>query len=182
MLSGNKLKKVCIKNNMSAGQLAGHVAYGSRSNAKATSAVKNWLKGLYKPAPVTEDVERLARALGVEVSEISEWRASYRYAPSSAQKARLVTQLIAGRRVQDALDVLKFEHKRAARMVEQVLKSAIANADEAEADVDSLYVMEARVDGAGRRIGTKTWIAKDRGRAHPIRKEASHIYVTLSEE
>jgi large subunit ribosomal protein L22 len=84
--------------------------------------------------------------------------------------------------VQEALDVLKFEHRRAARMVEQVLKSAIANADEAEADVESLYVVEARVDGAGRRIGTKGWIAKDRGRAHPIKKEASHIHVSVSEQ
>ena len=182
MLSGNKLKENCKKNNMSAGQLAGHVAYGSRSSAKAASAVKNWLKGLYKPEPSTEDVERLARALGVEVGDISEWRATYRYAPSSPTKARLVTDLISGRNVQDALDLLKFEHKRAARMIEKLLASAVANADEQAADVDNLYVSEARVDGAGRRIGTKTWIAKDRGRAHPIKKQASHIHVTVAEE
>ena len=182
MLSGNKLKQVCKKNNMGAGQLAGHVAYGSRNNAEAVTAVKNWTKCLYKPEPSTEDVERLARGLGVEVSDISEWRATYRYAPSSPTKARLVTDLISGRNVQDALDLLKFEHKRAARMIEKLLASAISNADEQAADVDNLYVSEARVDGAGRRIGTKTWIAKDRGRAHPIRKQASHIHVTVAEE
>jgi large subunit ribosomal protein L22 len=182
MLSGTKLKEVCKDLDMSVDNLAGHLSHGGFDLAEATGAINNWKKRLYKPQPSTADIKRLATGLGVDVTEISEWQASYRYAPSSARKARLVTQLIAGRRVQDALDVLKFEHKRAARMVEQVLKSAIANADEAEADVDNLYVMEARVDGAGRRIGTKTWIAKDRGRAHPIRKEASHIYVTLSEE
>jgi large subunit ribosomal protein L22 len=182
MLSGNKLKQSCVKKNMNAGQLAGHVAYGSRNNAKATSAVKNWLKGLYKPVPSTEDVDRLAKGLGVEVGDISEWRATYRYAPSSPTKARLVTDLISGRNVQDALDLLKFEHKRAARMIEKLLASAIANADEQSADVDNLYVSEARVDGAGRRIGTKTWIAKDRGRAHPIKKQASHIHVTVAQE
>lgn len=182
MLSGNKLKKVCAKNNMSVGQLAGFVAYGSRNAKKASSAVKNWTKCLYKPVPSSEDVERLARGLGVEVGKISEWRVTYRYAPSSPTKARLVTDMISGRNVQVALDLLKFEHKRAARMIEKLLAGAISNADEQAADVDNLYVSEARVDGAGRRIGTKTWIAKDRGRAHPIKKQASHIHVTVAEE
>ena len=123
-----------------------------------------------------------AVALGVEVNEISQWRATYRYAPSSARKARLIAELISGRPVQDALDVLKFEHRRAASMIRKVLESAVANADEAAADVEHLYINEARVDGAGRRIGTKGWIAKDRGRAHSIRKEASHIHVSVTEE
>ena len=99
----------------------------------------------------------------------------------SPRKVRLVTQLINGRHVQDALDVLTFTHKRAAAAIKKVLQSAIANADEQEADVENLYVSEARVDQAGRRIGTKAWHPKDRGRAHPIRKEASHIHVTVSE-
>ena len=93
-----------------------------------------------------------------------------------------LTRLIAGRSVQDALDILKFTRKRAAEIISKVLESAIANADEQEADVERLYVCEARVDEAGRRIGTKRWIAKDRGRAHPIRKQASHIYVAVTEE
>ena len=182
MLSGSKLKELSAERNMSAEQLAGHVAYGSRSGEKAVSAVKNWMKCLYKPMPCTEDVERLASALNVDKAEISEWRACYKWAPSSPRKARLVTDLISGRNVQDALDILKFEHKRAARMIEKLLASAIANADEQQADVDNLYVSEARVDGAGRRIGTKGWIAKDRGRAHPIKKQASHIHVTVAQE
>jgi ribosomal protein L22 len=66
-------------------------------------------------------------------------------------------------------------------MLEKLLKSAIANADEQEADVEKLYICEARVDDAGRRIGTKSWIAKDRGRAHPIFKQACHMYVTVAE-
>ena len=99
----------------------------------------------------------------------------------SPRKVRLVTQLIAGRGVQDALDLLKFTNKRAAETVRKVLQSAVASADEQEADVDNLIVSEVRVDGAGRRIGTKAWRPKDRGRAHPIRKEASHIYVTVTQ-
>ena len=90
--------------------------------------------------------------------------------------------MIAGRNVQNALDLLKFTHKRAASMIIKILKSAIADADESQADVESLYVSEARVDDAGIRIGTKRWMPKDRGRALPIRKTASHIHISVSEE
>ena len=181
MLSGDKIKKLCAERKMSIDQLAGHLAHGGFERKDALSALKNWEKGLFKPIPKTEDIERLANALGVENKDISQWQASFRYAPTSPRKARLITELISGRGVQDALDILKFEHRRAGSMVSKLLQSAIANADEAEADVESLFVSEARVDGAGRRLGTKTWIAKDRGRAHPIKKQASHIYVTVEE-
>ena len=167
---------------MGVDELAGHLSRGGFSRKKAASAIQNWCRGLFKPRPKSDDIEKLAEALGVEVVEISEWKSSYKYAPSAPRKARLVTDLIAGRNVQDARDVLKFEHKRAARMIEKVLDCAIANADESAADVENLYICEARVDGAGRRIGTKGWIAKDRGRAHPIMKQASHIHVTVTEE
>lgn len=179
MLSSKKLKAICKEKNIEASQVASYLK--DYDDKKALTAVKNWMRGLFKPAPTTADVRAIAAGLGVEVTDISAWKASYKYAPSSARKVRLVTQLISGREVQDALDVLKFTPKRAAGFVKQVLASAIASADEAEANVENLYVVEARVDGAGRRIGTKTWIAKDRGRAHPIRKEASHIHVTVAE-
>ena len=93
----------------------------------------------------------------------------------------MVTQLIVGRSVQDAIDVLKFTRKRAATMIDKILKSAVADADEQQADVVSLYVSSARVDDAGIRIGTKRWIPKDRGRAHPLRKKACHIHVTVTQ-
>lgn len=182
MLSSRKLKAICSKSQVDIERLTSHLARGGFDRKSALSAMKNWQKGLYKPQPKTEDVERLASGLGVAVSDISEWCCSYRYAPMAPRKVRLVTELIVGRSVQDALDILKFTRKRAAGAVRKVLESAVANADEQEADVERLYVSEARVDGAGRRIGTKTWIAKDRGRAHPLRKEASHIYVTVTEE
>jgi len=182
MLSGNKLNELCEELHVSVNHLADHVARGGFSKEEAVSAIGNWRRRLYKPLPTTADVEHLASGLGVEKGEISEWRASYRYAPTAPRKARLVTDLIMGRSVQQALDLLKFEHKRAARMVEKILQSAIANADEAEADTERLFVSEARVDGAGRRVGTKGWRAKDRGRAHSIRKEASHIHITVTEE
>ncbi|MFH1616534.1 MAG: 50S ribosomal protein L22 [Planctomycetota bacterium] len=167
---------------MSTDELAGQLVRGGLDKGKAATAIKNWQHGQFKPAVRSADVERLADALGVGVRDLSEWRSSCKYAPISARKARLVTQLIAGKGVQEAIDTLKFTRKRAAEMVSKVLKCAIADADEQEADVESLYVSEARVDDAGIRLGTKRWIPKDRGRAHPIRKTASHIHITVTEE
>ncbi len=115
------------------------------------------------------------------MNDLVSWRSSYRYAPGSSRKARLVTQLIAGRNVQEAMDILKFTRKRAASMIDKVLKSAVADADEQQADVDKLYVCDARADEGGVRIGTKRWIAKDRGKAHAIRKRACHISVTVTQ-
>jgi large subunit ribosomal protein L22 len=143
--------------------------------------VKNWQKGLFKPEPQAEDIRRLATALSAEVNDLVDWRSSYRYAPMSARKARLVTEMITGLGVQEAMDVLKFTRKRAAPIIDKVLRSAVADADEQQADVDNLYVSSARVDDAGIRVGTKRWIPKDRGRAHPIRKKACHIQVTVTQ-
>jgi ribosomal protein L22 len=66
-------------------------------------------------------------------------------------------------------------------MIDKVLRSAVADSDEQKANVDNLYVSSARVDDAGIRVGTKRWIPKDRGRAHPIRKKACHIRVTVTQ-
>jgi large subunit ribosomal protein L22 len=181
MLSVKKLNKICRQKKTSSSVLAAYLARGGRKEKQAAAALFNWKKGLFVPRPASADIDHLAAALGVEKQEISEWSACYRYAPMSPRKVRLVTQLIAGRGVQDALDLLKFTNKRAAETVRKVLQSAVASADEQEADVDNLIVSEVRVDGAGRRIGTKAWRPKDRGRAHPIRKEASHIYVTVTQ-
>jgi large subunit ribosomal protein L22 len=182
MLSAIKLKEVAERKGVTVEDLARGIVRGGLDLPEAISAVRNWQRALFRPLPKTEDIRRLAEALSVEVNEISDWRSSYRYAPMTARKVRLVTELIAGRRVQDAMDVLKFTRKRAAPMVNQVLKAAVADADEHQADVDTLYVKEARADEAGIRIGTKRWIPKDRGRAHPIRKKACHIHVTVSQE
>ncbi len=181
MLSADKLKEFCQARQMDIEQLADRLA-GVRFNKKqAVAAIKNWQKGLHKPKPRADDIRRLAGALSIEVNDITDWRSSYRFAPISASKARLVTQLIAGRRVQDAMDILKFTRKRAATMIDKVLRSAVADADEQQVDVDNLYVSSARVDDAGIRIGTKRWIPKDRGRAHPIHKKACHIHITVTQ-
>lgn len=181
MLSASKLQELCSERGMSVEELAGYVVRGGMDKAAAIAAVRNWKKGLMKPAPRTEDIRHLAAGLSAEVNDLCEWRSTCRYAPQSALKTRLVTELIMGRPVQDALDVLKFANKRAASMVSKVLKTAVADADEQQADVDNLYVREARVDDAGVRVGTKRWIPKDRGKAYPIRQRACHIHVTVTE-
>jgi len=181
MLSTRKFKEMYIKRNADIEQLAGQITRGGLDRKQAMSAIRNWQKGLLKPIPRRGDVQRLATALSVEENKITDWRSSYKYAPVSPSKARLVSELIVGRSVQDAMDILKFTRKRAASMMDKVLKCAVADADERQAEVDNLYVSEARVDDAGVRVGTKRWMAKDRGRANPIKKKACHIYVTVTE-
>lgn len=181
MLSSEKLVELCRGRKVSIDELAGQLVRGGLDKKSAARAIKNWQRGLFKPTPTKEDITALATGLGVEENDLRAWSSSYMYAPGSARKARLATELIAGRDAQDALDVLKFANKRHAAMLYKVLKSAIASADEQQADVENLYVSQARVDDAGRRLGTKQWIAKDRGRAHAIFKKACHIHVTVTE-
>ena len=106
------------------------------------------------------------------------WQAKHRFARMSARKMRLVIDMIRGRQVQDALNILKFSPHRAAVMISKVLTSAIANANEQEANVASLIVGEARVD-EGPTI--KRIRPKDRGRTHQIMKRTSHITVVVEE-
>ena len=181
MLSANKLKRICEQRQISTKQLAGQLVRGGLDERAAAKAVKNWQKGLFKPIPRSEDVRNLATALSAEVNDLVDWQSSCRFAPISPRKARLVTELIVGRGVQDAMDILKFTNKRAAMIINKVLKSAVADADEQQVDVDNLYVSSARVDDAGVRIGTKRWMPKDRGRAHPIHKKACHIHITVTQ-
>ncbi|MHC4981802.1 MAG: 50S ribosomal protein L22 [Planctomycetota bacterium] len=106
------------------------------------------------------------------------WQALHRYARISPRKVRLVAELIRGRDVQDALNILKFTPNRAASIISKVLNSAVANANEAEADVENLYVLAARVDEAP---VIRRWREKDRGRAHPELKRNSHITVVVEQ-
>lgn len=105
---------------------------------------------------------------------ISKWR----FAKISPRKARLLTDLIRGKTVAEAMDLLKFSKKRGAVMVGKVLKSAVANADEKEADVEDLYVAGSFCD-AGPIV--KRMQPKDRGKSYAIFKRTCHITVTVDE-
>jgi large subunit ribosomal protein L22 len=111
-------------------------------------------------------------------TETPKWRALYRFARISARKARLVADLIRGRHVNDAIDILRFTNKKASALIDKVLRSAIANANEQEADIRRLYVAEVRIDGGP---SFARFRPKDRGRAHMILKRMSHITVVVEE-
>lgn len=110
-------------------------------------------------------------------------RAIQRWARQSPRKMRLVVDTIRGKGVNDAYALLQFSKKRAAKQIEKVLRSAVANAEQDalkqnEAfDVDRLYVSHAVVNE-----GPTLWRyrAAALGRAAPIRKRTSHVEIRVS--
>lgn len=99
----------------------------------------------------------------------------------SPQKCRLVTDLIRDRYVGEALTILHFSKKRkASAIVEKVLRSAIANAQQtsADVDVDKLYISEIFVNQGPQ---WKRWQAVPMGRAARILKKTSHVHIYLEE-
>jgi large subunit ribosomal protein L22 len=107
-----------------------------------------------------------------------EFRAVHRFARISPTKVRPTIDLIRGRRLEEALELLQFTPTRAAGFIRKVLQSAVANAG-LDADAEDLYVAEARVDGGPAR----RWILpRARGRWDRIRHRTSHITVVLSDQ
>jgi large subunit ribosomal protein L22 len=106
------------------------------------------------------------------------FRATHRHARVSARKVRPLADLIRGKRADVALDILKFQPQRGARLLEKVLKSALGNAEDRRApNVAKLVVTDARIDGGPmfKRIRPRA-----RGMAHVIKKRMAHITVELS--
>ncbi len=109
-----------------------------------------------------------------------EVRSVTRFVRISAFKAREVTREIQGLMASDALDVLRFSSKKAARLITKTLKSAIANAEHNnDLKPATLRVKEAVV-GEGPTI--KRIMPRARGSASPIRKRTSHIRIILTDE
>lgn len=105
--------------------------------------------------------------------------ARLRGARLSAQKARLVADLIRGKKVEEALDILTFSPKKAARVIKKVLESAIANAEHNEgADVDELRVASIYVDEG---LTLKRIKPRAKGRADRICKRTCNITVKLAD-
>ena len=121
--------------------------------------------------------------IGVLASAI-EAQAIARYARLSPQKARLVMDLIRGRRAEEAVQILRFTKKRGARDIEKVLHSAIANASHkaeetgASLDVDELYVSRCFVNEGPR---WKRIRPAPMGRAFRYQRRTSHIFVAVAE-
>jgi len=109
-----------------------------------------------------------------------ESRAVTRYVRISPRKARLVVDMIRGQRVEQALGILEFTSRRAARLIAKTVKSAVANAESNQnVDVDRLYVKRAYVDEGPT---LKRFMPRAHGRATPILKRTSHVTIVVDEK
>jgi large subunit ribosomal protein L22 len=107
--------------------------------------------------------------------------ARHRFARLTARKARLAADLIRGKDVNQAMEILQFSPKRSSAFLLKVLKSATANASQDEdVNVNRLYVSECRADD-GPLHGRLRWRPGPQGRAMPYRKRTSHLTVVVSE-
>jgi large subunit ribosomal protein L22 len=112
------------------------------------------------------------------VEERTSVRAEVRYVRTAPRKAQLVAEQIRGRTVPEARTILAFMTRDAARDVEKVLTSAVANAEANHGlDGDELYVLTATV-GSGPTL--KRWRARARGRVARIKKRTCHITIALA--
>ena len=97
----------------------------------------------------------------------------------SAQKGRLVADLVRGKPVDQALNTLAFSPKKGAKIIRKVLESAIANAEHNDgADIDTLKVKTIHVE-EGMRL--KRFTARAKGRGNRILKPTCHVYLTVGE-
>lgn len=104
-------------------------------------------------------------------------RASIDTYNQSPRKVRLVTDLVKGKKAEDAIAELSFLSKRAAEPVKKLIQSAVANAKDRGENTDNLRIEDIRVDSAGMLV---RFMPRAMGRAAPIRKRRSRIVVRLS--
>jgi len=105
------------------------------------------------------------------------YAAVHKFARISARKVRPLADLIRGKHADEALDILRYQPQRGARMLEKVLKSALGNAEDRRApSISELIVVDARVDAGPmfKRIRPRA-----RGMAFMIKKRMSHIHVSV---
>ena len=97
----------------------------------------------------------------------------------SEQKGRLVADLVRGKTVEQALNILTFSPKKGAKIIKNVVESAIANAEHNDgADIDALRVKTIYVEQG---MTLKRFTARAKGRGNRISKPTCHIYVTVGE-
>lgn len=106
--------------------------------------------------------------------------ATHKFARISPQKARLVADMIRGKGVESAINILTFSNKKAAELIKKVLNSAIANAENNEgADIDELKVTATFINEGPI---MKRMRARAKGRGNRIQKRISHITVTVGDK
>ncbi|MBZ4423093.1 MULTISPECIES: 50S ribosomal protein L22 [Myxococcaceae] len=107
--------------------------------------------------------------------------AHLRFLRMSPRKISTVAALIRGKPVEAALNILKFTKRAAAKPVEKLIKSAVANATDkskGQVDVDTLYVKTISVDQGPTQ---RRFMPRAMGRATPIKKKTAHVHVVLAE-
>ena len=108
-----------------------------------------------------------------------EARAVSRHVRMSPQKVRLVVDLVRGKGVEEALNILDFTPKRAAKAVAKTVRSVVANAQNTQSvDVDRLFIKKVFVDGGPT---WKRFTPRAQGRATPVLKRTCHITVVVDE-
>ena len=108
-----------------------------------------------------------------------ETKATLRSARLSAQKGRLVADLIRGKKVDQALNILTFSPKKGAVLIKKVLESAIANAEHNDgADIDELKITTIFVEKGP---VLKRFHARAKGRGMQVLKHSCHIYLTVGD-
>ena len=108
-----------------------------------------------------------------------ETKASLRGARMSAQKGRLVADLIRGKSVDQAMSILAYTPKKGAGIVRKLLESAIANAEHNDgADIDTLKVKQVFVE---RGMFLKRFHARAKGRGNRVLKHTCHIFITVGD-
>lgn len=110
---------------------------------------------------------------------MASYKAVHRFARISARKVRPLADLIRGKFADEALDILRYQPERGARMLEKVLKSAMANAeDRRAANLKHMVVADVCIDGGPM---FKRMMPRSRGQATVIKKRFSHIRVALED-
>ena len=105
------------------------------------------------------------------------YTAVHRHARISPRKVRPLADLIRGKKVDEALAILRYQPHRGARLLEKVLQSAVGNADDLRApNLAGLVVVDARIDGGPM---FKRLRPRARGMAHVIKKKTSHIKISV---
>jgi len=107
-------------------------------------------------------------------------KASARFSRIAPRKARVIADLVRGRDVAEALQLLQFTEKSAASVLKKLLESAVANARQSSADPDKLFISKATVDKAPNKFWRR-WRPRAMGRATQVTKGMAHIHIELDQ-
>jgi large subunit ribosomal protein L22 len=111
---------------------------------------------------------------------IMDAKAVVRHVRMSPRKMRVIANLVRGKRVEDAMSLLKLMPKKGAYVIRKLLISAVANAEQkGEVDVDNMRVRDCNVDNGPI---LKRWMPRSMGRANRIQRRTSHVTVVVQEE